>query len=128
MERGLQSVRRGPTSRRSRSGFEGKEVTVLSSATVASEMVVMAATIAAPSARARAARRERGMKETCILIFIYIFGGKVVWRTLNAVEKVGQNREGEHRKIYLLIRQGKDHRQLGGNYNPALEEVRRFGL
>jgi hypothetical protein len=33
--------------------------------------VVMAATIAAPSARARAARRERGMKETCILIFIY---------------------------------------------------------
>ena len=70
-ERGLQSVRRGPTSRRSRSGFEGKEVTVLSSATVASEMVVMAATIAAPSARARAARRERGMKETCILIFIY---------------------------------------------------------
>jgi hypothetical protein len=64
-------VSSGPTSKRSRSGFEGKEVTVLLSATVASLIVVMAATIAAPSARARAARRERGMKETCILIFVY---------------------------------------------------------
>lgn len=76
MDRGLQSVRRGPTSRRSRSGFEGKEVTVLLSATVACWMVVMAATIAAPSARALAARRERGMKETCILIFMYLFEEK----------------------------------------------------
>ena len=47
----------------------GKEATVLFRAIVASEMVVIAATIAAPSARALETRNARGRSEMCILRF-----------------------------------------------------------
>jgi len=72
LRRVAESDRRDPMSRRSRSAFEGKEVTVELRATVAALMVLSAATIAAPSAAALASRRERGRSESerCILVFV----------------------------------------------------------
>jgi hypothetical protein len=69
-KRVMEEVSRGPMSRMSRRGEDGKEATVLFRETVAFEIVVIAAIIEAPSARALVVRRRRRRwrSERCILI------------------------------------------------------------
>jgi hypothetical protein len=107
LRRVMESLRRGPMSRRSRRGLEGKEVTVLFSATVASEIVVMAAIIDAPSATARAIRNERGRSERCILMFA--LGRNGLRRKVGMREgwrEVGNERlrEGTQEDILVFLR------------------------
>jgi hypothetical protein len=64
----MEEVRRGPMSRRSRKGLLGNVEMVVFRVVVAVLMVVIAATIAAPSARAWEVRGRRGRSERCILV------------------------------------------------------------